>query len=175
MAWALSMQSGSTPFKLSNTTQANLNSGAFWNDVTPNLPFSPVATQATGIALDPNNVNNAVLTVSGFIAVTTVGHIFKTTNFGATWTRADGAGGPSPLPDVPVLRALVDRTDPTGNSLYVGTDIGMFQSLDGGATWVALNQGTIPAVPVFDVEQNLNGRIFAGTHGRGAFQLNVAP
>jgi photosystem II stability/assembly factor-like uncharacterized protein len=92
-AWALSMQSGSTPFRLSNTMQANLNSGASWNNVTPNLPFNPAATQATGIAADPNNANNAVLSISGFTASTGIGHIFKTADFGATWTQADGAGG----------------------------------------------------------------------------------
>jgi len=171
MAWALSMQSGTTPFKLSNTVQANLNSGALWNDVTFNLPFLPFGTQATGITPDPNNANNAFLSVSGFTAATGVGHVFKTADFGITWTRADGAGGPLPLPDVTVLRVLVDRQDPTGNTLYAATDIGVFQSLDGGTTWAAFNLGTMPAVPVFDMEQNNNGTIFAGTHGRGAYQL----
>ncbi len=171
MAWALSMQAGSTPFKLSNTTQANLNNGAVWNDVTSHLPFSAAATQATGITPDPNNVNNAVLSVSGFTASTGVGHVFKTTDFGATWTQADGAGGASPLPDVPVLRVLVDKLDATSNTLLAATDIGVFRSTDGGATWAAYNLGTIPAVPVFDIEQNNNGTIFVGTHGRGAYQL----
>jgi hypothetical protein len=71
--------------------------------------------------------------------------------------------------------ALVDRTDATGNTLYAATDIGMFLSLDGGATWAAFNLGTIPAVPVFDIEQNSNGTIFAGTHGRGAYRLVIGP
>jgi photosystem II stability/assembly factor-like uncharacterized protein len=171
MAWALSMQNGANPFKLSNTTQANLNNGAVWNDVTTHLPFSAAATQATGITPDPNNVNRAVLSVSGFTAATGVGHVFKTTDFGATWTRADGAGGASPLPDVPVLRVLVDKQDATSNTLLAATDIGVFRSTDGGATWAAYNLGTIPAVPVFDIEQNNNGTIFVGTHGRGAYQL----
>src|SRR5215831_18118892 len=53
-AWALSTQIGATPFKLFNTTQADLNSGAAWNDGTGNLPFDSSLTQATGIAPDPN-------------------------------------------------------------------------------------------------------------------------
>jgi len=174
-AWALSMQSGLAPFKLFNTIEANLNSGALWTDVTPNLPLNPAASQATGIAVDPNNSNKAVLSISGFTAATGIPHLFKTADFGATWSRADGAGGPSPLPDIPVLRALVDKTDPTGNTIYVASDIGVFQSLDGGATWAAFNLGTLPAVPVFDIEQNNNGTIFIGTHGRGAYKLMVTP
>ena len=171
IAWALSKQSGVTPFKLFNTTQADLNSGATWNDVTNNLPFDSASTQATGIAPDPNNANNAYLSISGFTSMTGVGHIFTTTDFGATWTRADGAGGSSPLPDVPVLRVLVDRRDSTGQTLYAATDVGVFQSTDGGETWAAFNLGVIPAVPVYDIEQNDNGVIYVGTHGRGAYQL----
>ena len=74
----------------------------------------------------------------------------------------DGAGGASPLPDVPTLRILVDETDSSGNTLLAGTDIGVFRSSDAGATWAAFNLGVIPAVPVFDLEQNQNGLIFTG-------------
>jgi len=70
-----------------------------------------------------------------------------------------------------VLRVLVDRRDSTGQTLYVATDIGVFQSTDRGETWAAFNLGEIPAVPVYDIEQNENGVIYVGTHGRGAYQL----
>ena len=76
---------------------------------------------------------------------------------------------------MPTLRILVDNTDSSGNTLLAGTDIGVFRSSDAGATWTAFNQGVIPAVPVFDLEQNKNGLIFAGTHGRGAYKLSAGP
>ena len=177
MAWALSMQSGSIGFAVSNTIHADLNSGVTWTDVTANLPFSSARTQATGIGVDPNpgRAGVAYLSISGFTAATGVGHIYQTTNFGKSWNRADGNDGVAPLPDVPTLRILVDNTDSSGNTLLAGTDIGVFRSSDGGATWTAFNQGVIPAVPIFDLEQNKNGLIFAGTHGRGAYQLLVGP
>ena len=174
LAWALSKQSGATAFKLFTTTQADRNSGATWTDVTGNLPFDSASTQATGIALDPHDTNTAYLSISGFTAMTGVGHIFQTTDFGTTWTQADGTGGSAPLPDVPVLRVLVDRRDarePTRQTLYAATDVGVFRSTDGGATWSAFNLDVLPAVPVFDMAQNENGVIFIGTHGRGAYQL----
>ena len=161
-------------FAVSNTDQANLNSGVTWNDVTANLPFDFQADAGDRESrLDPNPGRDGVayLSISGFTAATGIGHIFQTTNFGKNWTRMDGAGGPSPLPDVPTLRVLVDNTDTSGKTLLAGTDIGVFRSTDGGATWAAFNLGVIPAVPVFDLEQNKNGLIFAGTHGRGAFEL----
>jgi len=179
LAWALSMTNTGTGtgFALNNTRQADLNSGAAWSAVTANLPFSSSQTQATGISVDPTPGHSEVayLSISGFTAATGVGHIFKTTDFGATWTEADGAGGPAPLPDVPTLRVLVDSTDATGNTLLAGTDIGIFRSTDDGATWTNFNLSQIPAVPIFDLQQNRNGTIFAGTHGRGAYRLNAPP
>ncbi len=102
------------------------------------------------------------------------GGLGKKPHFGATWTQADGVGDPSPLPDVPVLRVLVDRREArhhTQHTLYAATDIGVFRSTDGGRTWSAFNLDVLPAVPVFDIAQNDNGVIFIGTHGRGAYQL----
>jgi hypothetical protein len=174
-AWALSMLNGTVGFTVSNTTQANLNSGASWSDVTGNLPITSTQTQATGIAVDPGPGRSdvAYLSISGFEAATGAGHIYRTTDFGMTWNRADGAGGSAPLPDVPTLRVLVDNTDTTGATLLAGTDIGVFRSTDAGDTWSTFNLGVIPAVPIFDLEQNHNGVIFAGTHGRGAYQLGA--
>jgi hypothetical protein len=195
MAWAVAMSnlSGSVAFAVNNTTQANLSvtktntNGGLWTDVTDalNSTFPVINTQATGIAVDPNNANVAYLGLSGFTADTAVGHIYKTINFGATWSEADGSSangatpGTSPLPDVPVLKILVDSTDDSGscggspcsNSVYAGTDIGVFHSADGGNTWQPFNLGVIPAVPVYSLAQNSTGTIFAGTHGRGVYQL----
>ncbi|HEY2108154.1 MAG TPA: hypothetical protein VGH29_20315, partial [Candidatus Binataceae bacterium] len=175
MAWALSQQSGNIGFTVSNTIKADVNTGVVWNNVTASLPFNSALTQATGIAADPTPSHGSVayLSISGFTAATGIGHIFRTADFGKTWTRADGAGGSSPLPDVPTLRILVDGTDLSGKTLLAGTDIGAFRSSDGGATWAAFNLGVIPAVPIFDLEQNKNGLIFAGTHGRGAYRLSA--
>ena len=187
--WALTMGTAllDYPFELWNTTTLNQDtsnggSGGTWINVTANLPTGPGSsainsdTQATGIAVDHNHPNTAYLSLSGFCggsAGTGVGHIYKTTDFGNTWAEADGGcGQASPaLPDVPVLRVLVDSADPTGNTLYAATDIGVFQSTDGGNTWASFNLGTLQAIPVFDIEENQNNTIFIGTHGKGVFEL----
>jgi photosystem II stability/assembly factor-like uncharacterized protein len=156
------------------TSQADLNSGAQWIDISP--PLGNGFGYPSGIAVDPNNAGDIYLSLTGFTASTGSGHIFRSTDFGTTWTQADGNPQlliPSPanaLPDIPVLRLLVDRSDLTGNTVLAGTDIGVFQSTDRGNSWAVFNSG-IPAVPVFDLEQNNAGVIFAGTHGRGAFVL----
>ena len=176
-AWALSTQSGSTQFKLFTTTQADQNSGATWTDVTAKLeaafPSGKTAanTQATSVAIRPDNPSVVYVALSGFTAATGIGHVYRTTDSGRSWTRADGTGGPSPLQDVPTLKLLFDATDSTRNTLLAGTDIGVFRSTDGGGTWEPFNLGQIPAVAAFDIAQNDNGKIVVGTHGRGAYQL----
>ena len=194
-AWALAQSSldGSVAFALNNTTQgdiqldANNADGGQWNDQTANLNavFPVISTQATSIGVDPHNPSVAYLSLSGFSADTGVGHIYKTSDLGRTWVEADGSSnngqnpGSSPLPDIPVLKILVDNTDNSGTcgshnlacskSVYAGTDIGVFHSSDGGNTWQPFNLGVIPAVPVYDMVQNNNGVIFIGTHGRGSY------
>ena len=189
-AYALAMQTSTTfrptPFKIFTTDQADMEvnpgqpEGAHWTDKTAQLPpiVFPTATQATGIAVDPFNSSVAYLSLSGFTAATGMGHVFLTTDFGGSWTQADGnptLQSPPPanaLPDVPVLRLLVDRNDPTASTVLAATDIGIFRTTDGGNDWAPFNLGVIPAVAVFDLEQNLNGVVFAATHGRGIFELS---
>jgi hypothetical protein len=187
IAYALSAQtsitSPATPFKIFQTTQADVQvdanhpAGGLWADRTVNLPFDARKVQATGIAVSPFNPAVAYLTVSGFSASTGIGHVYVTNDSGAHWFRDDGNPNaliPPPvsgLPDVPVLRLLVDISDASAQTLLAGTDIGVFRSTDGGLTWTAFGQGVIAAVPVFDLQQNFNGIVFAGTHGRGVYSL----
>ena len=189
-AYALAMETSTTfrptPFKIFTTDQADMQvsagqpEGAHWTDKTAQLPpiVFPDSTQATGIAIDPFDSSVAYLSLSGFTSATGMGHVFVTTDFGGSWTQADGnpaLQSPPPvtaLPDVPVLRLLVDRNDPTAMTVLAATDIGVFKTTDGGTTWAPFNLGVIPAVAVFDIEQNLSGVVFAATHGRGIFELS---
>jgi photosystem II stability/assembly factor-like uncharacterized protein len=190
IAYALSTQTfetGSpTPFKIFQTSQADLQvstsnpTGGAWIGVSQNLPFNPTETQATSLAVDPFNSAIALLSLAGFSAETSVGHVYLTNDSGAHWFRYDGNPDnldPPPstaIPDIPVLRLMFDQNDRSGQTVLAGTDIGVFRSSDLGNTWTAYNLGVIPVVPVFDLEQNINGVTFAGTHGRGAFELSGA-
>ncbi|MDO8432351.1 MAG: hypothetical protein Q7S58_08070 [Candidatus Binatus sp.] len=188
-AYSLSIETDSTlrptPFKLFTTDEADLEvdaahpGGGHWIDKTMQLAplVFPDQTQATGIAVNPFDASIAYLCVSGFTSATGIGHVFVTTDFGGSWSQADGNPtnqSPPPynaLPDVPVMRLLVDRNDPRGQTVLAATDIGVFITTDGGADWEPLNVGMLSGVPVADLQQNQNGVIFAATRGRGVYQL----
>jgi hypothetical protein len=165
-------------FQIFNTTQANLNSGAVWTNVTQNFTanvrFFLSSLQATGIAIDPNHATNAYISLSGSRAANGVGHVYRTTDFGASWAMLDGPLlGSTSLPDVPVLKVLVERSDITGATLYAGTDSGVYRTTDAALTWAPFNGSTLPASPIFDMAENDNNLIFLGTHGRGAYAMQA--
>jgi hypothetical protein len=120
------------------------------------------ASDATG--------NTAYATFSGFNVNTPTrpGHVFKVTTGLSAPTWQDISGD---LPDVP---ANCVALDPGSGTIYVGTDIGVFQSTDGGVHW-DFDNDSFPTVAVFGLDRNANtGQIVASTHGRGMFELQPA-
>jgi hypothetical protein len=84
------------------------------------------------LAFDPAGPEIVYATYSQFKTTAAQNHVYKSVDGGATWTGIDGAGSAG-LPDIPVFTILVDPLN--GSNLFLGTDIGVFVSLDAGATW----------------------------------------
>ncbi len=80
------------------------------------------------------------------------------------------------MSNLPAESINVVREDPRNpDVLYVGTDAGVYASLDRGATWVSLS-ATLPTTPVHDlVVHPRDDEIVIGTHGRGVFVLDARP
>jgi hypothetical protein len=121
---------------------------------------------ATKILADPADVNAAFVTFSGYEAG--LAHVARTTDFGATWQDLTGD-----FPDQPVNAIAIDPLAPT--YWYIGTDVGVWASTNGGANWIPYEVG-LPNTVVVDLEiQHTTRKLFAGTHGRGAWEVNILP
>jgi photosystem II stability/assembly factor-like uncharacterized protein len=134
--------------------------GTNWAERTAGLPNRTI----TSIAVDAANPTTAYVAVSGFDESTpsAPGHIFKTTNGGTSWMNVSGS-----LPNAPANAIVVDPAD--GQLVYVATDVGVFKSDTGGSTWGTLSTG-LPNVVISDLVLNRAGtRLFAFSHGRGAY------
>jgi hypothetical protein len=132
--------------------------------------FNPLAGtyKISAIAVDRNDP-------SGFTAVATrmgfgVGHVWRTTNAGANW--ADISGN---LPDAPADSALVDPAD--SQHIFVGMDVGVFETHDGGANWVEAGTGlpNVPATRLLLFDGPGTRKLRVSTYGRGIWELSLAP
>ncbi|MFN6962484.1 MAG: FG-GAP-like repeat-containing protein [Pyrinomonadaceae bacterium] len=136
-------------------------------DVTGAIPVG-VRRYVGRVAIDPTNANIAYVAYNGF-GIPAGQHVWKTTNLlsgSPTWTPA-GSG----IPDVPVNAFVVDPADP--QQLFAGTDIGVFVSIDGGATWQPFSTN-LPRVAVFGMEIQKTSRVLRiATHGRGMFETDL--
>ena len=132
------------------------------------LATRPRTGSVSWVAFDPNNKNIAYATYSTFGNA----HVWKTTNAGQSWTSIDGSGGSS-IPDIPVHCIVVDPSNSA--RLYVGSDLGVFVSLDGGATWTVENTGFANVITE-SLVLNVTGGVtslYAFTHGRGVFKVTA--
>jgi hypothetical protein len=142
--------------RTSQGTQAN--SATPWQITRPREGF------VSWIAFDPSDPNVVYATYAGFGGT----HVWMSTDAGVSWAPRD-----STLPDMPVHSLAVDPTRP--NRLYLGTDLGVFVSLDRGLSWAVENTGFANAVTeTVLVGQGVNGpAVYAFTHGRGAWRADL--
>ncbi len=157
---------GATDNKIYRTVSANLGNSAAWTDVSANgLPTNSVPT---AIAIHPTNSSTVYVTYSNFGTVAAPRlHVYKTSDAGVTWI-----GVSTGLPDVPVNDIVLDTGAP--NNLFIATDVGVFNSIDSGATWTRSDIGIPEGMVVQSLSFNSGTRkLAAGTYGRGAYTLTI--
>jgi hypothetical protein len=92
-------------------------------------------------------------------------YVYRTTSFGKSWTSlaSDSIRGYA-------LTIVQDPSDP--DLLFLGTEFGLYVSLDSGAAWMPWTHG-VPTVSVMDLAiQSRESDLVIGTHGRGAYILD---
>lgn len=142
------------------STNALASSGVAFANITRNLPARNVARAV----FDPVDPTVIYAVMNGFDGGTGQ-NVFRTTIAATAWTNI------SPPVDVPCGAIAVDGTT-TPTTLYVGTDLGVIRSVNGGASWSVLDDIHFPHAPVFDLGFNAEaGVLVAATYGRGVFKF----
>ena len=133
-----------------------------WRDVTGPMPRSWVSA----IAIDPQDRHTVYVAHSRF----DVGHVWKTTDSGRSWTNVDGTGTRG-LPNIPVMSIALHPN--RSGTVFVGTDLGVFGSADGGRTWAVSSEGLASTI-VDDLEFRAGStELYAFTFGRGVYRISL--
>jgi photosystem II stability/assembly factor-like uncharacterized protein len=139
--------------------------GKTWKNITPR--DLPSGGRVQYIETSPHRRGSAYFAVYRFLLGDFAPYIYKTDDFGATWTRlTDGKNGiPADWP------TRVVREDPDREGLlYAGTEFGLFISFDNGAHWQSF-QRNIPATPITDIKLHKKDLVIA-TQGRSMWILD---
>lgn len=147
--------------------QVTRDGGDTWTDVTANIPNN-THFWVSRVEASHHAPGTAYVSYTGYRNDDFRPLVYKTTDFGATWTSIAAN-----LPQGPVN---VVREHP-GNAdvLFVGTEFQVFVSVDGGRRWISM-KNDMPTVPVHDLKIHPRERdLIVATHGRGIYIADISP
>ncbi len=141
--------------------------GAHWTNVTKNIPGLPpwgtINLQASPFAAGTAYISSNRKSLGDYAP-----YMYKTTDYGQTWTSIAGD-----LPHSEFSFVHIVREDPVRpGMLYAGTENALYVSWDDGAHWTQL-RNNLPPAPVYWLQiQPTFSDLVIGTYGRGAWILD---
>jgi len=140
------------------------NDGQSWTDVTPKEAGGLYVSR---IAASRHAADTAYMTVDGHRSDVDHTIVLMTEDAGRTWKSIAGDLPPDEPAEV-VIEAFLDR-----QTLYAGTEFGLYVTVDRGRHWVRMNGKSLPSVPVDDLVIHPRERdLVVATHGRSLYVLD---
>jgi hypothetical protein len=143
--------------------QITRDSGQHWSNVTANVPGVGKAPWVSWVEASRFAEGAAYATFDRHMYGDMKPYLYKTTDFGQTWTslpvQASGIRG---------YAHVIKEDNVNPNLLFIGTEFGLWISVDGGQRWAQYKGANFPAVAVRDIfiHPRTSDMILA-THGRG--------
>ncbi|MEL6535644.1 MAG: hypothetical protein AAFQ98_09550 [Bacteroidota bacterium] len=140
--------------------------GENWTNVTGNIPGFPAGAWVPQIKASAHSAGEALVIVNDYRRYNYEPYAWRTRDYGATWERIVDANDVISF----TLSIVQDPVEP--NLYFLGTDDGLYVSVDGAKSWTKWTQG-VPTVPVADmVIHPREHDLILGTFGRAAFVLD---
>jgi hypothetical protein len=139
-----------------------------WTDVSKNVTGLPPWGTVTEISPSNFDPATAYVAIDFHMMDDRAPYLYKTSNFGQTWTKiSDGLPKGHPLDYV---RSVAENPNKRG-MLFAGTGHAFFYSMDDGATWTHFQEGLPPAPVTWITVQKRQHDVVIATYGRGLFIL----
>jgi photosystem II stability/assembly factor-like uncharacterized protein len=145
--------------------QVTRDGGKHWTNVAKDIPGLPAGTWVSTIEASHFDPAVAYATFDGHAAGDMKPHVYQTKDYGKTWTSLT-------TPELAGYAHVVRQDLVNANLLFVGTEFGLFLSIDSGAHWAQF-KGSLPNVAVRDIAiQSRESDLILATHGRGIYILD---
>jgi photosystem II stability/assembly factor-like uncharacterized protein len=150
--------------------QISRNGGDSWTNLIGNVPGIPEFSPVSHIEPSTTAAGTAYASFDRHMFDDLRPHLFKTKDFGATWSRMSTSG----IPETAWIWSL--REDPRNpDLLWVGTELGLYATYDGGGTWHRHHLKNLPTVSVHDILIHpRENDLILGTHGRALWIFDDA-
>ncbi|MGI9546278.1 MAG: WD40/YVTN/BNR-like repeat-containing protein [Flavobacteriaceae bacterium] len=145
---------------------STIDGGQNWTDLTDNIKGLPSGSWIAQIKASDKNKGEALLIANDYRRFNYTPYAFRTKDYGKTWRRIVDQN------DVKSYTLSIVEDPISENLLFLGTDDGLYYSLDAAEKWQKWNEG-FPTVSTKDLvihprEQDL----VIGTFGRAAWVLD---
>jgi len=155
--------------------QLTRDGGKNWENFGSKLPDAPKNGWIAAIEASPVNAGEAFVVLNNYRQNDWQPYLYHTTDFGKKWKRlvspknlptSNGVNGGNYC-----LSVVQDTEVP--NLIFLGTEQGLYVSINYGESWVLLPSEALPPVPIFDMKiQQRDGDLVLGTFGRGIWILD---
>jgi photosystem II stability/assembly factor-like uncharacterized protein len=150
--------------------QLTRDAGKTWSNVVGNVAGLPKNSWVSWVQSSNYDAATAYATFDRHTFGDMAPYVFKTTDYGKTWTPLVN------MQDAKGVRGYAhvikeDIVQP--NLLFLGTEFGLWVSIDGGKTWAQFKGNHFPAVAVRDLAiQPRDNDLVLATHGRGIWIID---
>ena len=147
--------------------QVTQDGGETWSLLNDNIPGNP-EYWVSRVEASHHDLGTAYVSYTGYRNDDFRPFVYKTTDFGETWTSL--ASG---LPSGPVNVIREHHQNP--DLLFLGTEFQVWVSNTGGSNWTSMKLD-MPTNPVHDMKiQERDNDLVVATHGRGVYIADIAP
>lgn len=145
--------------------QVTSDAGKSWMNVAPNMPELPAGLWVSSVEPGHFDRNTCYATVDGHRSGDMRTYVYKTTNLGKTWASIA-------TKEVEGHAHVIREDLENSNLLFLGTEFGLYISLDGGLSWERF-ENNLPKVPVHALAIHpRDAALVIATHGRGIYIID---